>query len=66
MNTCSTNKKGFAAQMLAFFGLLPGQTMKDFHAELKILSPEDKEELATLLTAAGYSCDLPQPVASVA
>lgn len=31
-----------------FFGLKPGQTLQDFLAELKTLSPDERKELAEL------------------
>jgi hypothetical protein len=61
MNVTTTTpaRKGFAAQMREFFGLLPGQRFQEFGAELKALTAEDKQELAALLTAVGYPCEVP-------
>lgn len=42
-----------AVAMKEFFGLQPGQKVLDFAAELKKLTPEDKEEIKTLLQAKG-------------
>lgn len=61
----STNiNKPFVAQMKAFFGLLPGQSVTGFGAELKALSAADKLEFAAMLNAAGYPCDPPQVAAA--
>lgn len=45
-----TNKKQMKAAMVlkSFFGYKPGEGLKEFTAELKALSPEEKTELATL------------------
>ncbi len=56
----TADRKAFAAQMHAFFGLLPGHGLQDFAAELKALSEQDKHELAVMLTAAGYPCEPPR------
>ena len=37
--------------MKKFFGLKPGQSLKDFSAEVKELTAEDKRELAELACA---------------
>lgn len=34
-----------------YFGLLPGQSIKDFTAELKALDPAEKRELAEMAAA---------------
>jgi hypothetical protein len=52
------------AQMREFFGILPGQTGKDFLVELRALSDSDKQEFAALLTAAGFPCDPPAAAAA--
>ncbi|KKS01117.1 MAG: hypothetical protein UU54_C0011G0001 [Candidatus Yanofskybacteria bacterium GW2011_GWA2_41_22] len=39
---------GPAAILKKFFGLLPGETLFEFSAELKELSPKEKRELAEL------------------
>jgi hypothetical protein len=45
--------------MKNFFGLLPGQSISGFAAELKALSLEEKLEFHRMLNAAGYECDPP-------
>lgn len=34
--------------LMKFFGRKPGQSLSEFNAEIKALTPEDKEELVTL------------------
>ena len=53
--------KSFVAQMKDFFGLLPGQAAGRFAAEIKALTEQDKRELAAMLAAAGFPCDVPTP-----
>ena len=55
-------KKGFLAQMLAFFGRHPGQSFNEFGEEVKALTDDDRQEIWQLLNAAGYSCEPPSPV----
>jgi hypothetical protein len=40
------NEVSEAAVLMAYFGRKSGQSLGDFHAELKALTPEDKHELA--------------------
>lgn len=37
-----------------YFGLLHGQTLKDFSAELKALTPKDRQELCAMFPTVGY------------
>jgi len=41
-------KMGPIAILNKFFGRQPNQNLKEFNAELKALSPEEKKELVTL------------------
>lgn len=43
----------FAAACKHYFGLHPGQTLQEFTAELKKLTPEDKAELIRLFPSVG-------------
>lgn len=52
-------KVSFSMRCKSFFGLLPGQNVQQFAAELKALSYDDKEELADRFTAAGMPTALP-------
>ena len=52
--------KAFAMSAKSFFGYLPGQTIKDFSAELKALSLADKQELARLLNEEGTPTVIPE------
>ena len=54
-----TDAKSFVVQAKTYFGLLPGQTLRGFSAEIKALTHEDKVELAGLLTAAGHPTIIP-------
>lgn len=36
-----------------FFGMLPGQTLQQFAAEIKQLTPDDKQELIKLFRQVG-------------
>lgn len=58
MNASAEKKPGFAIQMKNVFAL-PGQTLKDFMEEFKVLSMTEKKEFAAMLNAAGYPCDEP-------
>jgi len=40
----------FPSAAKRFFGLKPGETLQEFAAELKQLTPADKEELCVLLS----------------
>ena len=40
-----------------FMGLKPHQTLKEFVAEVKQLSPKDREELTEMLKKVGYEVD---------
>jgi hypothetical protein len=50
----------FAASCKKYFGLHEGQSLKEFSAELKCLTYEDKVEIADLLTAEGFPTDHPK------
>jgi hypothetical protein len=57
--------KSFTGAMKQFFGLKDGQQLKDFAAELKALTPEDKMEFHRMLNEdAGIPCDPPGTPAS--
>lgn len=45
------NEVSFAKACADFFGKKPGQKLQDFAQELRALTPEDREEMAPLLTA---------------
>lgn len=49
----------FVVAAKKFFGMRQGQTLADFSAELKLLTPDDRKELA-----AGLAAVLGQPVAA--
>jgi hypothetical protein len=56
---------GFVKAVKGFFGLLPGQTLLQFGAELQALSYDDKMEFAKGLRAIGIDCaDPDQPKAA--
>lgn len=42
--------KSFVNAAVTFFGRKPGQSIADISAELKALTPEDRAELAPLLS----------------
>jgi hypothetical protein len=47
---------GFIKAMKDYFGLLPGQTVVQFGAELKALTVADKLEFANGLRSIGIDC----------
>jgi hypothetical protein len=51
---------GFVKAMKDFFGLLSGQTIQQFGAELKALSYEEKLEFALGLRGIGIDCTFPE------
>ncbi len=56
---------GFVKAMKDFFGLLPGQSILQFGAELRALSHEEKLEFAQGLRSLGIACaDPDQPRAA--
>jgi hypothetical protein len=56
---------GFVKAMKDYFGLLPGQTILQFGAELKALAYEEKLSFAQALRSIGVSCaDPAQPKAA--
>jgi hypothetical protein len=58
-------KIGFVKAMKDSFGLLPGQTVLQFGAELRALSHEEKLNFATGLRSLGIDCaDPEQPKAA--
>lgn len=44
----------FISACKLFFGLLPNQTLQEFVAEIKALTPGDKKELIELFRSVGY------------
>jgi hypothetical protein len=46
------NKIKFASACMKFFGKKPGETLLQFANEVKALTPEDKAELAPMLSEA--------------
>lgn len=46
--------RSFVVQCKEFFGMKPGQQLKEFNDELKALTPQDRIDLSTMLTDAGY------------
>jgi hypothetical protein len=50
----------FVKAMKDYFGLLPGQTVLQFGAELKALSFEEKCEFANGLRGVGINCAEPE------
>lgn len=49
-------KKAFTAVMKEYFGLLPGENIMGFSAELKKLSYQEKLEFHAMLEAGGVAC----------
>ena len=47
---------GFVRAMKDYFGLLPGQSIMQFGADLKTLSPEEKLDFAKGLRSIGIDC----------
>ena len=47
----------FVVCLKKFFGLKPHQTLKEFVAEVKQLTPKDREELTEMLEKEGYEVD---------
>lgn len=47
-------KTTFVQAMLDFFGRLPGQSLMDFHTEIKALTPEDRAYFTAGLAGIGY------------
>lgn len=45
---------GWISAAKDFFGLLPGEALKDFAAEWKMLTPGDQQEIIAGLRANGY------------
>ncbi|HYV37940.1 MAG TPA: hypothetical protein VE988_19805 [Gemmataceae bacterium] len=64
--TVSFEKKSFSAQMRSFFGLRPGDGLKEFAAELRALSHDDKVAFVEMLNEAGFPCDPPSAVPAAA
>lgn len=48
----------FVVCLKKFFGLKPHQTLKEFVAEVKLLTPKDREELTGMLEKEGYEVDV--------
>jgi hypothetical protein len=59
-------RTGFVKAVKEFFGLLPGQTLLQFGAELKALTYEDKQEIAQGLRAIGIDCADPDQAKAAA
>jgi hypothetical protein len=57
---------GFVKAMKDYFGLLPGQTVMQFGAELKALTHDDKLDFARGLHAIGIDCAAPEQHKAVA
>ena len=53
------SQSSFVKAMKDFFGLLPGQSVMQFGAELKTLSDAEKHEFASALRASGIDCANP-------
>jgi hypothetical protein len=51
---------GFVKAIKDYFGLLPGQTVIQFGAELRALSHEEKLDFARGLRSAGIDCADPE------
>ena len=57
-------KMTFVSASKDFFGLKVGQTTGDFIKEIRELSPNDRTDIASLLTQSGYEIISSQTVAS--
>jgi hypothetical protein len=57
---------GFVKAMKDYFGVLPGQTVMPFGAELKALSYEEKLDFAQGLCSIGIDCAAPDQPKAVA
>jgi hypothetical protein len=64
--TGSFEKKAFSAQMRNYFGFRPGEGLKEFAAELRALSHDDKVAFAEMLNEVGFPCEPPSAVATAA
>ena len=49
--------QGFTSAMAKFFGRKEGQTLPEFAAELRTLTPDDRVEFANGLRINGYDID---------
>lgn len=47
----------FVAQVMKYFGRKPEQSISEFTAEMRSLTPADRTELAGLLEKEGFPCD---------
>lgn len=47
-------KCGFVVAMRYFFGPKEGETLQDFAAELKQLTPQDRADFIAMLPSVGY------------
>jgi hypothetical protein len=54
-------KTGFVKAMKDYFGLLPGQSVMQFGAELRALSDQEKHDFAQGLRSIGIDCTDPVP-----
>lgn len=45
-------RKSFVVACKQYFGFLPGQSLMEFRDEIRKLTPEDREELASMLSEA--------------
>ena len=55
--------KTFTAACKDFFGFKDGQKLSEFAAELKALTPEDKQDIFEGFKAIGIECEPPQRAA---
>lgn len=54
-NPSSTDGRwSFVVAMKAFFGLKEGETLPQFTAEIKALTPKDRDDFKAMLATVGY------------
>lgn len=53
-------RKTFTAAMNSYFGRKPGQSLREFGAELKEIPRADKLDFAAMLREIGVDCDDPK------
>ena len=56
----SLNEMSFVCRCKAFFGPLPGQELREFAKELRLLSDQDKQELVELFNQADLPTKMPK------
>lgn len=54
----------FVVACNTYFGRKPGQTIGDFQAELKALTPKDRADLIAMFPSVGYTITEPQGINS--